>query len=205
MNQKTKLIIGLVVFALIIVGAVLVYNALRGQVSPDIRLTDQPGSISSTTGSETSQQDGDTPSETEQLKAPDFTVTDINGNSVKLSDMLGKPVVINFWASWCPPCKAEMPEFDTVYAELSDEITFMMIDLTDGQRETMSDGLKYITDQGFSFPIYFDTEQEAAYSYGIRSIPTSIFIDKDGYVVTGAEGQLDESTLRYGISLTQAG
>lgn len=202
MSQKIKMLIGTAAFALFIAGAVVAYNTLRGNVSPEIMLAEQPGSISEPQA-DISETDESTPAEQEKMKAPDFTVEDSDGNNVKLSDLEGKPVVLNFWASWCPPCKAEMPEFDKVYAELGDEVTFMMVDMTDGQRETKEKGAAYVNEQGFSFPVYYDTKQEAAYTYGIRSIPTTIFIDSGGYIITGAEGQIDEKILRYGISLIQ--
>ncbi len=77
----------------------------------------------------------------------------------------------------------------------------MMVNLVDGQRETTETGAQYITDQGFAFPVYFDTEQEAAGAYGIMSIPTTLFIDKDGYIITGAQGPIDAETLKKGIEL----
>jgi len=148
-----------------------------------------------------SETDAAQSSEKAKTKAPDFTVVDANGEETKLSDMLGAPVVLNFWASWCPPCKSEMPEFDKVNGDLGDKVRFMMVDLTDGQRETMATGAKYISDQGYTFPVYFDTEQSAAYAYGIQAIPTTVFIDKDGYIVTVAQGAIDENTLRKGIEM----
>ncbi|RCX08086.1 thiol-disulfide isomerase/thioredoxin [Anaerobacterium chartisolvens] len=147
-------------------------------------------------GSQTNQD-----AEKEEMKAPDFTVLDADGNSVNLSDLFGKPIVLNFWASWCPPCKSKMPEFNEVYEEVGEDITFMMVDLADGQRETKEKGAQYVKDQGFSFPVYFDTKQDAVSKYGIASIPTTIFIDKDGYIVTGAEGAIGVKTLQKGIDL----
>ncbi len=219
--QKLKVILWAVLFALGVVGAVLAYNELIPRVRPDIRLADGgvniPSPDASADGtpeaSPTSPPDsppnrsGESPGEPspqpeqERIKAPDFTVVDADGKDVKLSDMKGKPVVLNFWASWCPPCKAEMPEFDKVFGELGGDIVFMMVDMTDGERETAETGAEYVREQGFSFPVYFDTSQEAAYAYGVRSIPTTVFIDGEGYVVTGAEGQIDEGTLRTGIGM----
>jgi thiol-disulfide isomerase/thioredoxin len=120
---------------------------------------------------------------------------------VKLSDFIGKPVVLNFWASWCPPCKGEMPEFDAVYKEVGEDVAFLMVDLVDGQRETKEKGAEYIKEQGFTFPVYFDVNQDAAATYGIMSIPTTIFIHKDGNVITGVQGAIDAETLRKGIEL----
>ena len=73
--------------------------------------------------------------------APDFTVLDANGKRIRLSDNFGKPIVINFWATWCPPCKRELPDFDKLCKEYGDKVVFMMVNLTDGRRDTV-DGTK---------------------------------------------------------------
>jgi thiol-disulfide isomerase/thioredoxin len=188
MSQKLKLGLGLAGFILLIVIASVAYNKSSNIVKPgeNIALAEEQGDIS----------------DSKKIKAPDFTMTDRNGNSFRLSGIGdGKPIVLNFWASWCPPCKVEMPEFDKVYKETGGEIQFIMLDLTDGQRETVQKGIRYVAEQGFSFPVYFDTGQEGAYFYGIRAIPSTLFIDKDGYIVTGAQGAINEQTLRRGIEL----
>lgn len=193
MNKKAKTILLVIAFAMFISIAVFAYNTLSKKVSPqnDIGVTPNQSEVS-----ETSQD-----TEKRKTKAPDFTVFDANSNPVKLSDLFGKPIVLNFWASWCPPCKGEMPEFNEVYKEVGKDIIFMMVDLVDGQRETKEKGAQYIKAEGFSFPVYFDTKQDAAKKYGIMSIPTTLFIDKDGYIVTGAQGAIDTKTLKKGIDL----
>lgn len=96
-----------------------------------------------------------------------------------------------------------MPMFDKVYQEEKDDIIFMMVDLVDGMRETQKKGEEYVVEQGFTFPVYFDLEQDAAYTYGITSIPSTLFIDKDGYAVAGAQGSLTEEILKKGIGMIQ--
>jgi len=137
------------------------------------------------------------------IMAPDFTVQDEDGNSVRLSHMLGKPIVLNFWASWCPPCKSEMPDFNKVFAEMGDEVVFMMVNAVGSRGETRESAARYVAEEGFTFPVYYDVEQDAVTSYGIRAFPTSIFIDSEGYILAGVEGAIDEKTLRMGIELIQ--
>lgn len=134
-------------------------------------------------------------------KAPDFTVQDFGGKSVKLSDFFGKPVVVNFWASWCRPCKSEMPHFNKAYSDYKGKVVFMMVDLVDGQRETIESGNDYVKSSGFKFPVYFDTKQDAAYTYTIQSIPTTLFIDSGGHIVKTVRGAMSEATLMKNIDL----
>jgi thiol-disulfide isomerase/thioredoxin len=196
MNKKTKTFLLLGLFVLFIGAAVLIYDALSQGVSP--------GNTVGVAQGEGAVSQNDRGGDDERTKAPDFTVYDADGDAVRLSDLLGRPVVLNFWASWCPPCMAEMPEFNAVYEALETDVAFMMVDLTDGQRETKETGTRYIEDRGFSFPVYFDTEQEAANAYGVMSIPTTVFIDRDGYIAAGAQGAIDAKTLEDGIALIAA-
>jgi len=182
MKQSTKLILGLAAFALLLIGAVIAYNALSGQI-PEPTLPTVTGF--------TTEQPG--------WAAPDFTVTDEEGKEVRLSDMRGRPVVLNFWASWCPPCRAEMPEFDLVHGELGGEVVFMMVNLTGSNGETVASASKFVRDQGYGFPVYYDTKSLAANAYGIRSIPATFFIDGTGKVVSSHVGTLSEAALRQGI------
>lgn len=213
MKKRTKSIITMIVLVCVIGGATVAYQTLKKQVTPPSQLVvESAGEIvsvpaesgqsrvaeSTEAGTPAASQDSST---NQKKMAPDFSVVDVQGNTVKLSDLAGKPVVLNFWASWCPPCKGEMPEFDMVYQELGDEVQFMMVDLTDGQRETVETAAKYVEDQGYAFPIFFDTQYEAAYQYNVQSIPKTYFIDKDGYLVAGAQGAIDEEALRRGIEM----
>lgn len=137
--------------------------------------------------------------EAEEFFAPDFTVYDRDGKEVTLESKIGKPIVINFWASWCSPCKSEMPDFQSVYEDLGGEVEFMMINLTDGMRETKDSAMEYVADNEYTFPVYYDTDQSASTTYQVTSIPTTYFIDAQGKMITYAQGAIEEEKLLKGI------
>ncbi|MBR4749303.1 MAG: TlpA family protein disulfide reductase [Abditibacteriota bacterium] len=131
-------------------------------------------------------------------KAPDFTVTDQKGSKVSFSSMLGKPVIVNIWATWCGPCKMELPDFQKASLKYSDRITFMMVNLTTGD-ETEQTVRKFMKDNGYTFPVYYDTEQSADGAYQVTGIPTTIFIDAEGNIVSKQIGMLSGEELQEGI------
>lgn len=131
--------------------------------------------------------------------APDFTVLDARGNEVSLSSFKGKPVVLNFWATWCGYCVDEMPAFESAYREYGDEAVFMMVNLTDGSSETLESASGYIAAKGYTFPVYYDTKGSAVRAFGIRSIPVTCFIDAAGTIVSGGPGAIPEKALQEGI------
>ena len=139
--------------------------------------------------------------EEELAMAPDFTVYDGEGNPVKLSDFVGTPVVVNFWASWCVPCKSEMPAFDALCARYEGRVAFLMVNLTDGSRETVAGASEFIRKQGYSFPVYFDSDSSAAMAYGVYSIPATYLIDAEGRAVAYGIGALSEDALESGIGM----
>lgn len=139
------------------------------------------------------------PEEAEPVLAPDFTVYDAEGNEVHLSDFAGKPVVLNFWASWCGPCKSELPAFENVWQEFGGDIEFLMVNLTDGVSETVDGVSKFVSKNGFTFPVYFDTAQNAAYTYGVTSIPATALISAEGEIVAAQVGAVSEDSLRNAV------
>ena len=181
MGKRAKIIVGIAAFALLLILAVIGYNRLSQRVKAQ-----------SNTAAASSQ--------TSKTSAPDFTVQDVNGNPVSLSDFNGKPVVLNFWASWCPPCKAEMPDYEKMVQQYSGRgVVFMMVNMTDGDRETTATAKQFLKQSKCTFTAYFDVNLSAANTYGISSIPDSIFIDKDGNIVNAYEGMIDAATMQKNI------
>jgi thiol-disulfide isomerase/thioredoxin len=144
------------------------------------------------------QEDSPKPSIT--LAVPDFTVLDEDGNPVKLSDFAGKPIVLNFWATWCYYCKQEMPAFDRAYRQFPD-VQFVMVNATDGIHETVNGVKTYVSENRFGFDVLFDINQEAIYAYGVTSFPQTFFIGADGKPVVYVSGMLDYETLLQGIEM----
>ena len=127
--------------------------------------------------------------------APDFRVSDGDGHDVRLSDFSGKPTVLNFWASWCPPCKSEMPDFEEAFKTYGAQVNFVMVNLTDGYYETVTGARKFISTAGYTFPVYFDIYGEAAAAYSIEAIPQTYFIDSNGKITHFTTGMISKSAL----------
>ncbi len=125
--------------------------------------------------------------------APDFTVMSADGKNVKLSEFFGKPIVVNFWGTWCGYCVQELPEFQKVYEELGEDVQFLMVNYGD----TLSDVDNFLTtNTEYNFPIYFDTNGNAVDTYQVTGFPTTVFIRANGEVATVRSGALSESVLR---------
>ena len=179
MKNKNTFWMYLLIFAIVIVGATFAYKKL----SPNFKM-----------------ENISTEEEAEKPKAIDFEVVGKDGNKVSLLDYEGKPIVLNFWASWCGPCKMEMPHFQEVYEEMGEEIQFFMVNATAG-RETMEKAQKYIDENGYTLPFFFDTERNALSAYGINAFPTTFFINSDGEIIAAAQSAIDKDTLLKGINM----
>ena len=111
--------------------------------------------------------------------APDFTLVDLEGNEVTLSDFRGKAVFINFWATWCPPCRAEMPEIEAVYQEYKDkDVVVIGVDILEPEDVVR----QFVEQGGYSWIFILDATGAVSDDYRITAIPTSFFIDREGII-----------------------
>lgn len=200
MKEKKGLLIIIVIFVLLMGGATVLYRQLGQTTAPDQLTSRQPEKEAEAGDPDEDDFNEDDSDKQEKIPAPDFVVYDADGNEARLTDFFGKPIVLNFWASWCGPCKMEMPDFHEEYLESGQEIQFLMVNMTTG-RETMKSAGDFIEEQGYTFPVFYDTQSEAASAYGAYSLPTTFFIDAEGYVIAQATGAIDEETLQRGIDM----
>lgn len=201
MKNKKILVVIIVLFIALFASATFLYDYLGERYQPDALVTEQQSGAEENAENDTEETDADSGQEAQKNPAPDFVVTDKDGNEVRLSDFIGKPVVLNFWASWCGPCKSEMPDFEVAYGKYQEQIHFLMVNLTDGSQETVESASSYISEEGYSFPVYYDTKSEAALTYQVYSVPTSYFIDAEGNLIAMAQGMINSEQLQQGIDM----
>ena len=191
MNKKVLLITLIALVALL---------AIAGVLYPKLSSGMQTQQLATTPPATTEEPDATEATQPETIPAPDFTVLDWDGNEVNFSDYAGKPVVLNFWAHWCGPCQMEMPEFNAKYEELEGEVTFLMVHVG----EDMDAGKEKVTEGGYTFPVVFDKDSQAAAFYGVSAFPTSFFIDKEGNLQAYYVGAMDGDLLQQGIDMIYA-
>lgn len=199
-NKSTVLLVVLLV--VLIAGAGILYKNLGSRYAPDqlaVEETPVPAGTPAPEQQPATAEEAAGATEKPAQAAPDFTAYDAEGNAVNLSDYFGKPLVLNFWASWCGPCKSEMPEFQQKFEETTD-VQFLMVNMTSG-RETKENAQALLEQEGYTFPVLFDTDSDAAMTYSVYSLPTTYFIAADGTLKAWAQGAIDGETLQKGIDM----
>lgn len=183
MNKEAKIATQILFIGLLLSVAYSIYNHYQVfDTNPKPSLTAKVAPSSSSIG----------------VLAPLLELKDLQGQTVKLADYRGQVVVLNFWASWCPPCKAEMPDMDQIAAELGvDQFgTLLAVNMTDGTREPAAKARKYIEDNHFSMRVLLDSGSKVAEAYSITSIPTTFIIDQQGRIYTYIVGPTNKAILR---------
>mgnify|MGYP003516623526 FL=1 len=220
-----KLIIILAVALVLFIGGGLLYSALSENMKNDTVLTgtddsditsttigitavtetSDASSASTTDSGNTSATSSTAPAEGVNIGdlAYDFTLKSYEGEEVTLSDYRGKIVLINFWASWCRPCRDEMPYFQTIQDEItaagSDaDVVILSINMTDGVYETKDTAHGYVTANNFTFPLVFD-DGNVSSLYEAYYIPETYILDKDGIIIEVIEGSTNLETLNAAV------
>jgi cytochrome c-type biogenesis protein len=170
---------------LIISGLIMIYNGL------DKRNTTIENEA--TNKVEQSQEDG-------KIKALDFTLYDQYGNTHTLSEYEGKTVFLNIWATWCPPCKQEMPYIEELYKEYNlnkeDVVILGLASPYLGKEGSKEDIKEFLNSNKYTFPVVFDENADLIYSYGIQAFPTTFVIDKEGYIAQYVPGGMTKEIMK---------
>ena len=168
------------ILAIVIGGSIFTlnkYNTSNSKSNSSVGGTNK----GSTTQNNISLQPIETNPNATKTKAIDFKLKNLNGKELSLSDLKGKKVFLNFWATWCPPCKAEMPEIEKLYQETKNS-NLVIVAVEIG--EPLSTVKPFIDSNRYNFKVLIDPDQKVAAQYNITSIPTSYFIDVDGNIIS---------------------
>lgn len=175
-NTKQKIAIASVV-------ALMIFSVISGLILPYM----QNSSIE-TVDKNTAARD--------RVEIPDFEFQDRDGNTVNFDSFRGKPVVINFWGTWCPFCVMEMADFDKAAGEYGDKVNFLFLDAENSEDVTEKDVLDYLADKGYeNINTYFDKPGYGMYMFGINSFPATIYIDSEGYLFNAKVGMTDYNSI----------
>ncbi len=182
---------------ILIAGAIMVFTGVTN-INKQLKVT-TPDTRSESISSEQAQEE-------ENQEAPpkvspiDFTLYDQYGETHTLSDYKGKTIFLNFWATWCPPCRKEMPDIEELYQEYNqnqEDVVMLGIASPDVGREGSEEHIKsFLEEEGYTFPVVFDKEGAMLYQYGINAFPSTLIIDKEGYITQYIPGAMDKETMK---------
>jgi len=140
----------------------------------------------------------DTDSDVPMLADYDATVYTAGNEAVTLTQIAdGKPLVMNFWATWCPYCIQEMPDYQQLYEEYGDRVSFAFIDAADGKRETVDAAESWLFEHDmYNLPAYYDLDMQASSTYGAWALPTTVVVSADGQILGVSSGRIDPGQMR---------
>ena len=222
MNPKTKMLLCIVAFAMMIATATIIHRWLQDndgnnliilstateatQTAPTTVTTLPETTATPTTSAPPTTQVATTEPPTRpqspptsETPAPDFTFHDAEGNPVQLSDFFGKPIVLNFWATWCMFCVQETPYFQGLYEDYGDYLHVLKVNWLGSRGETHEIVENFMADGGYTFPVFFDTNAEGVRAYGVSGIPTTFFIDRYGNIAAAGSGAMNAPRLALGL------
>ena len=166
-------------------------NSKTNSANPNASITTKKDPASGTPSSTVKSPDSD------RIAALDFKLKDLNGKDVSLSDFKGKKVFLNFWASWCRPCKDEMPDIEKLYGSTKDtDLVILAVNIGEDKATAKS----FMENNKLNFTVLLDSNQSVAAQYSISAIPTSFFIDKKGNIVSTVRGGMTLEQMKYNIS-----
>ena len=180
-SPKRGPLVALACLVVVVVAAFVGYNALSAQAAGE-------AGSAGTAGAQGSSAQQASKGSYPQLSDYDVTVFTEYGDARTLSFLAdGKPLVLNFWATWCPYCVQEMGDYQEIYDDYAERVSFAFIDVADGKREKVEDAAEWLYDNDYTLPAYYDTTLKATYKYGATNLPTTAVIDPDRL-----RAQLDE-------------
>ncbi|WP_075618200.1 peroxiredoxin family protein [Paenisporosarcina indica] len=181
-----KKIVGLVLLAVLI--AIAIGNMVNNNIDRERSMTNEQLGVDMTrVAAKEGLNKGDVP--------PDFELTTLEGETVKLSDYKGKKVVLNFWATWCHPCRAEMPHMQNYYEDFAEEENVEMLAVNLTNRDSESKVVDFVKDYGLTFPIPMDEDGKIGEMFEVITIPSSYIIDSSGNIQNKIQGPMDDQML----------
>ncbi|NLM35384.1 MAG: TlpA family protein disulfide reductase [Clostridiales bacterium] len=196
-----KILISSIVLILLFIGAYYVvsnkdFSPVPNQPNTNANNNTANDAVNKSDSYTKNQESNNIKNNSSKILAPDFTLTDLNGNIVTLSNLRGKKVFLNFWASWCEPCRNEMADIERLYQETKDtDLVILTINSTENKSTVQS----YLKANNLNFTVLLDTREEAALNYLTGFIPASFFIDKDGYIVSREEGAITYAEMKANV------
>ena len=186
-SKGTALLLALALAALLI-GGTVAYRTLAPSAQAPV-----------STGA---QEDGQGDASSQPTPAPSFQMEDSTGEVLEFSQFLGEqPVVLNFWASTCSPCKAEMPDLQAAYDAYGEDIHFVLVNVGAAMDDSREQAEAYLAQEGYTLPVYYDLDFNAISAYGANAFPLTFFIDAGGNLSAYWKGQMTPQVLQTGLNL----